>query len=200
VINLSPYRRWPPASWHPLAQFLAFFGFSSALQMAFGQSPGESVFLTAMVAVGVWMMFWMPRIRRITEAPSVRFLEHPDPNTIRATIGSFGYETRMIGESPIRSTAELAAALDETLGPFQYPDDPREKVLAHFGHEARGAGKVALVWFGARHFQEAEPELFAAIVETWVRGAGLHAEDNSRLLFLDAPRPANATERAQSAA
>ena len=73
-------------------------------------------------------------------------------------------------------------------------------MLAHFGHEARGAGKVALVWFGARHFQEAEPELFAAIVETWVRGAGLHAEDNSRLLFLDAPRPANATERAQSAA
>jgi len=88
--------------------------------------------------------------------------------------------------SQIRSVADLANELDGALGGFRYPEDPWRKAMAHIDHEARGAGRRAVIWTNAHQLVEADRECFEEFLAEWRECMPPWGKGNSTL-YVDVP-------------
>ena len=140
-------------------------------------SPPKVMFL-----YGIILASTLGRSRRQT----VQHIGETDGATLALCLCDQRVEAVHLDGSQIRSVADLANELDEALGGFRYPEDPWQKVLAHIDHEARGAGRRAVVWTNAHQFAQVDPASFAEFMTEWRECMPPWGKDCSTL-YVDTP-------------
>ncbi len=124
------------------------------------------------------------RLRKLLNLDDSSVHQVPGANAdeLRVALQAAFYTTVDLDLGDVRDERSLAAALDAHLGPFQHPEDPAAKILAHLGHERRGAGHVAVLARGTATLRRDHPELLQGFVAQWAHK--MRGNCGQRLLFL----------------
>jgi hypothetical protein len=105
---------------------------------------------------------------------------------LRASLVRLGFVVVDLDGRKVTDLTSLVDAVGKMLGPIQYPEEPRARLRALLGFEARdNVRNKAVFWHDAHVLAGNDPATFAWFLGEWRRMAAKRT--TVRLLFVDAP-------------
>lgn len=123
------------------------------------------------------------RVLPAARSTSVLTFAPQNESIVRNLLALPKVDVRTLEGSRITTSSDLAAALDDALGPFTYPSDPAARIAAHLAHERRGSGERVLLWRDADRLRRADRAAFDRFLTDWERA--MHRAGVHRTLLVD---------------